>query len=57
MELEIDLSRLTDKQLRGEACVRCGGAKGPMQPYPLIIGVPAIVHAGGCPQAASESAA
>jgi hypothetical protein len=59
-QLDIDLSKLSDRQLDGFASVRCGGESGPMQPVTIVVGILMFMHhAGGCaePVDASESAA
>lgn len=54
----IDLRTLSDAQLDGRACCRCGGESGPMQPITLIVGVQMFVHySDGCAAPATVDAA
>jgi hypothetical protein len=48
---DIDLAKLSARQLDGFACVRCGGESGPMVAlYGVIVGVQLFAHAGACPE-------
>lgn len=44
---DIDLRKLSARQLDGYACVSCGGERGPMEPITLAVGIQHIVHAKG----------
>jgi hypothetical protein len=44
---DIDVSKLSDEQLDGRACVRCGKSDlQPMVPIVLIVGCQTFIHMG-----------
>ncbi len=46
---DIDLAKLSDEQLLGDACCRCGGVSGPMIPLrDVIMGWTLFVHSPRC---------